>query len=219
MSDSQSVSAGAASDKSQETEKLAIETMLQRALQPIFEAVQQKLALLESKLEAKALSDFQNLRTPNLDHDFDSRSRPRAEHTPFESRNHRQSLGSNSTSTSQELTIRKSSFRLEKPKFEFPKDAKIDGSLDEATIKFFDECDRHIEMWKAMPENIEKTFEGSENFAIVTLPPAVQKKLAHSLDFVFSTAELCMWTEEEIETAKFWKKSYHFPSSKTYFGT
>ncbi len=66
----------------------------------------------DSQLEAKALSDFQNLRTPNLDHDFDSRSRPRAEHTPFESRNARQSLGSyhsNSTSTSQELTIRKSS--------------------------------------------------------------------------------------------------------------
>ena len=131
MSDSQSDSAGAVADKSQRDEKLDIEAMFQRALQPFFEAIQplvQKVALLESKLEAKAFSDFENLRTPNLDHDFDSRSRPRAEHTPFESRNARQSLGSyhsNSTSASQELTIRKSSFRLEKPKYEFPKDEKI----------------------------------------------------------------------------------------------
>ena len=209
MSDSQSASAGAAPDKSHETEKLAIEAMLQRALQPIFQAVQplvEKVALLESKLEARAFSDFQNLGTPTLDHDFDFKSRPRSEHTPFESRNHRQSLGSNATSSSQELTIRKSSFRLEKPKFENPKDSKIGGALNEAVIIFFDDCDRHIEMWKAMPENIEKTFEGSENFAIVSLPPAVQRKLAHSLEFVFAPAELCMWTEEEIAKAKFWKK-------------
>jgi hypothetical protein len=66
------------------------------------------------------------------------------------------SYHSSATASSQELTIRKSSFRLEQPKFEAPKDSKIDGALDEATIKFFDECDRHIEMWKAMPEMLKK---------------------------------------------------------------
>ena len=169
-----------------------------------FSKLDSKLDAAMSKYEAHSLSDLESLRSPALEQDASHDRR-----SSFDPRNARQSLGSyhsSGTASSQELTIRKSSFRLEKPKFEAPKDSKIDGSLDEATIKFFDECDRHIEMWKAMPENVEKTFEGSENFAIVSLPPAVQRKLAHSLDFVFSTAELCMWTEEEVAQAKFWKK-------------
>jgi hypothetical protein len=158
-----------------------------------------KLDAAISKFEAQSFSEIESLRSPAMGQ----------EASDGQSRHARQSLGSyhsSSSSSSQELTIRKSSFRLEKPKFEAPKDPKIDGSLDEATIKFFDECDRHIEMWKGMPENVEKTFEGSEKFAIVSLPPSVQRKLAHSLEFVFSPAELCMWTEEEIARAKFWKK-------------
>jgi hypothetical protein len=163
-----------------------------------FTKLDTKLDSAMSLFEARSFSDLESLKSPAPDASHDGRSRIAA----------RQSLGSyhSSASSSQELTIRKSSFRLEKPKFEAPKDSKIDGALDEATIKFFDDCDRHIEMWKAMPENIEKTFEGSENFAIVSLPPAVQRKLAHSLEFVFSPAELCMWTEEEIAKAQFWKK-------------
>ena len=165
-----------------------------------FKKLDTKLDSAMSLFEARSFSDLESLKSPALGQDA-----PNDRRSSFA----RQSLGSyhsSATASSQELTIRKSSFRLEKPKFEAPKDSKIDGSLDEATIKFFDECDRHIEMWKAMPENVEKTFEGSENFAIVSLPPAVQRKLAHSLDFVFSTAELCMWTEEEVAKAKFWKK-------------
>jgi len=165
-----------------------------------FTKLDSKLDAAMSRFEAQSFSELESLRSPALNQEVpDGRSRIAA----------RQSLGSyhsSASSSSQELTIRKSSFRLEKPKFEAPKDSKIDGALDEATIKFFDDCDRHIEMWKAMPENIEKTFEGSENFAIVSLPPAVQRKLAHSLEFVFSPAELCMWTEEEIAKAQFWKK-------------
>jgi hypothetical protein len=160
--------------------------------------VKENYSHLDSRIEAVSHQMHQSVQNAFPDQSPMSSS--------FREPHNRQSLGSYHSSASQELTIRKSSFRLEKPKFEAPKDTKLDGSLDEATIKFFDECDRHIEIWKAMPENIEKTFEGSENFAIVSLPPAVQKKLAHSLDFIFSTAELCMWTEEEIEKAKFWKK-------------
>ncbi len=41
----------------------------------------------------------------------------------------------------------KSSFRLDKPKFEFPTDPKNDGAFDESALKFIEECDRHIEIW------------------------------------------------------------------------
>ena len=152
--------------------------------------VLQKISELDSKFEAQSLGEFQTFRSPTAGHDL---------------RPNRYSLGSLRSTPSQELTVRKSSFRLDKPKFEPPKDPKIDGSTDEAVLKFFDECDRHMEAWKALPENSMNTFEGFENFALVSLPSAIQKNIAHSLNLVYSTAELIMWSVAEIRGAKYWK--------------
>jgi hypothetical protein len=107
-------------------------------------------ARIESKFEAKSSSDYGNSRSPE-----------------FDSRTQRQSLGSFQSSATfppHHLTVNKNPFRLEKPKFETPKDALIDGALDEAVLKFFDDCARHVEAWKAMAENSEKPFEGEHKF-------------------------------------------------------
>ena len=160
-------------------------------IEDLLQHVFHKLAELDSKIEAKSLVEFEALRSPTGDHDF--------------SRSNRQSFGSLRSASSQELVVRKSSFRLEKPKFEPPKDPRSDGSNDEAVLRYFDDCDRHIEVWKSMPENVQKTFEGSENFALVSLPPAIQKNIAHSLDLVYAPGELVMWTVAEIKQAKYWK--------------
>ena len=122
---------------------------------------------IESKFEAKSLSEFEHLKSPE-----------------FDPRNQRQSLGSfhsSSTTSHQQLTVNKNPFRLEKPKFEYPKDALIDGVLDEAVLKFFDDCARHVEAWKAMAENKEKPFEGEHNFVLISLPPDIQRQVAHSM--------------------------------------
>ena len=79
----------------------------------------------------------------------------------------------------------KSSFRLDKPKFEFPTDPKNDGAFDESVLKFIEECDRHIEIWLNLPENEDKQFEGSEVFALVSLPASVQKRVAHNLEKIY----------------------------------
>jgi hypothetical protein len=178
--------------------------MLQRALQPIFDAVQplaQKVAFLESKLEAKSYSEFESLRTPTLDRDYDSR--PRTVHRP-----NRQSVGSSRSLDSQDVVkVVKSSFRLDKPKFEFPSDLKEDGAFDDAVLKFIDECDRHIEMWLNLPENKDKEFEGSDVFALVTLPATVQKRCAHNLDLIFHKSEVIGWSLKQIQNAKYWDQA------------
>ena len=145
---------------------------------------------IESKFEAKSLSEFEHLKSPEFD--------PRIQ---------RQSLGSfhsSSTTSRQQLTVNKNPFRLEKPKFENPKDALIDGALDEAVLKFFDDCARHVEAWKAMAENKEKPFEGEHNFALISLPPDIQRQVAHSMELIYSVAEIVMWTPEEVQRASYW---------------
>ena len=128
----------------------------------------------------------------------------------FREPNHRQSLGSyHSTNSlsSQELVVRKNSFRLDKPKYEAPKDTSIDGALMDSVIKFFEDCDRYIEAWKVMAENKDKPFEGEHNFALLSLPAPVQREVAHSLDMIFSPAETVLWTVEELEEAVYWKRA------------
>ena len=128
----------------------------------------------------------------------------------FREPNHRQSLGSfhsSNTVSSQEVVVKKNSFRLDKPKYDAPKDTSIDGALDDSVLKFFDECDRYVEAWKAMAENKDKPFEGEHNFALLSLPGSVQKAVAHSFDLIFSTAEVVMWSAEELETAQYWKRA------------
>jgi hypothetical protein len=145
---------------------------------------------IESHFEAKSLSAFENLKSPDFD--------PRAQ---------RQSLGSfhsSSTLSPPQLTLNKNPFRLEKPKFENPKDASVDGALDDAVLKFFDDCSRHVEAWKAMAENKDKPFEGEHNFALISLPPDIQRQVAHSMEFIYSTAEVVMWTAAEVQSASYW---------------
>ena len=151
---------------------------------------------IEAKFDAKSLSEVEALKSPHLGPDFDFR--PRA----FEHRPSRQSLGSSRSLESQDsVKIVKSSFRLEKPKFEFPTDLKEDGAFDDAVLKFIEECDRHIEMWLNLPENKDKEFEGSEVFALVTLPATVQKRCAHNLEMIFHKSEIVGWSLKQIQQA------------------
>jgi hypothetical protein len=175
-----------------------------------------KLAELESKIEAKSLMTFPTLQPPlddqtrgsggiidpfDLPSDFSSRR--------FEHRPNRQSLGSFQSLNSQDVVVRnvKSSFRLEKPKFEFPSDSKNDGAFDESVLKFIEECSRHIEMWLHLPENENKQFEGSEVFALVSLPASVQKRVAHNLDMIYDKSEISGWSLEQIQKAKSWNRA------------
>jgi hypothetical protein len=96
---------------------------------------------------------------------------------------------------------------LEKPKFEPPKDPFIDGALDDAVLKNFDDCERHVEAWKAMTENKDKSFEGEHNYALISLPACTQREVAHSMDLIFSTAEVVMWSAEELVGASYWKRA------------
>jgi hypothetical protein len=101
----------------------------------------------------------------------------------------------------------KSSFRLDKPKFEFPTDPKNDGAFDESVLKFIEECDRHIEIWLNLPENEGKQFEGSEVFALVSLPAPVQKRVAHNLEKIYEKSELVGWSVKQIQAAKYWNQA------------
>jgi hypothetical protein len=101
----------------------------------------------------------------------------------------------------------KSSFRLDKPKFEFPPDLKNDGAFDESVLRFIDDCERHIEIWCSLPENEGKDFEGSEVFALVTLPATVQKRVAHNLDMIYEKSEISGWTLEQIQQAQYWNRA------------
>ena len=149
---------------------------------------------LDSKFEATALGEFDRIRSPEF----------HAESNESGFRSHRQSLGSYHSSSSQGSQVGKSSFRLEKPKYEYPKDPKVDGATDESVLKFIDECESHIVIWKTLPENKDKIFEGSENFALVSLPTSVQRSLAHSMDFAYSRGDLVTMTEEEVANVKWW---------------
>jgi hypothetical protein len=158
---------------------------------------------LDSKIEAVTL---ERMHSP-LQNPFSEQS---PMHPSFREPNHRQSLGSfhsSNTVSSQEVVVKKNSFRLDKPKYDAPKDTSIDGALDDSVLKFFDECDRYVEAWKAMAENKDKPFEGEHNFALLSLPGSVQKAVAHSFDLIFSTAEVVMWSAEELETAQYWKRA------------
>jgi len=124
-------------------------------------------------------------------------------------RPHRQSLGSLRSDDSQDVVVRnvKSSFRLDKPKFEYPTGSEMDGAFDESVLKFLEECDHHIEMWCSLPENKHKEFEGSEVFAIVSLPLPVQKRVSHNLEMIFEKSEIQGWSLEEIKQAKKWSET------------
>jgi len=155
-------------------------------------------AKIEAKFEAKSLSDFESLRSPILEHDF------RSDHRP-----NRQSLGTIRSQDSQDVVVRniKSSFRLDKPKFEPPSDVKNDGAFDESVLKFIEECDRHIEIWLHLPENKDKHFEGSEVFALVSLPASVQKRVAHNLDMIYEKSEIVGWSLQQIQRAVYWNRA------------
>jgi hypothetical protein len=168
-----------------------------------FRELKEHYSHLDSKIEAVTL---ERMHSP-LQNSFSEQS---PMHPSFREPNHRQSLGSfhsSNTVSSQEVVVKKNSFRLDKPKYDAPKDTSIDGALDDSVLKFFDECDRYVEAWKAMAENKDKPFEGEHNFALLSLPGSVQKAVAHSFDLIFSTAEVVMWSAEEIETAQYWKRA------------
>ena len=186
------------------------EDMLQRAMLPLV----QKIVELESKFEAKSL-----LSVPAFQSSLDDQPRggggnadsfespPEFNSRRFEHRPNRQSLGSFRSEDSQDVVVRKSSFRLDKPKFEYPLDTKNDGAFDDAVIKFLDECDHHIELWCNLPENKHKAFEGSEVFSIVSLPPGVQKRVSHNLEMIYEKSEISGWTVEQVQRAKTWSKA------------
>ena len=95
-----------------------------------FLALGAKVSSLDAKVEAKSFSELEALRSPLLDvgPDFKSRANQRS---------NRQSLGSLRSLEQQDVVkVVKSSFRLEKPKFDYPPDLKNDGAYDESVLKF-----------------------------------------------------------------------------------
>ena len=166
-----------------------------------FLALDAKVSSLDAKVEAKSFSEVEALRSPLLDvgSEFKSRANQRSD---------RQSLGSFRSLDQQDVVkVVKSSFRLEKPKFDYPPDLKNDGAYDESVLKFIDDCERHIEIWCSLPENEGKDFEGSEVFALVTLPAAVQKRVAHNLEMIYEKSEISGWTLEQIQKATYWNRA------------
>jgi hypothetical protein len=189
------------------------------AFEKFCQVIEDRFATMNSKIEALSLNAFQKLQSfppfeghsrasggtgENFEspHGFPTRSR--SDHRPD-----RQSLGSYQSHSSQDVVARvvKSSFRLDKPKFEFPADPKNDGAFDESVLKFIEECDRHIEIWLNLPENEGKQFEGSEVFALVSLPASVQKRVAHNLEKIYEKSELVGWSLKQIQAAKYWNQA------------
>ena len=204
--------AAAAADESSDPELNS-----KQVLEKIFSAFEARFAQLDSKIEAISLHAV-----PKFQSSFDNPARgggdsadPFESPTEFSSRSridhkpNRQSFGSSESHSSQDVVVRnvKSSFRLDKPKFEYPADTKNDGAFDESVLKFLDECEHHIEMWCNLPENKHKDFEGSEVFAIVSLPLAVQKRVAHNLEMIYEKSEISGWTVEQVQKAKTWNKA------------
>ena len=172
--------------------------------------MEDRFTKLDSKIEALSLSSFPS---PGIKFDAEARAaesfidpvpRSRSDHRPS-----RQSLGSYQSHNSQDEVTRivKSSFRLEKPKFDYPPDLKSDGAYDDSVLKFIDDCERHIEIWCSLPENKGKDFEGSEVFALVTLPAAVQKRVAHNLEMIYEKSEISGWTVEQVKKAVEWNQA------------
>lgn len=163
------------------------------AFEKICKMIEDRFSQMDSKIEALTLSTLSKLDSPpvltqargggtalgSFDSPPETNSR-RFEHRPnhqTEHRPNRQSLGSLRSEDSQNVVVTniKSSFRLDKPKFENPTDPKTDGAFDESVLKYIEECERHVEIWLNLPENEGKQFEGSEVFALVSLPASVQK--------------------------------------------
>jgi len=172
--------------------------------------MEDRFTKLDSKIEALSLSSFPS---PGIKFDAEACAAEslidpvpisRSDHRPS-----RQSLGSYQSHYSQDEVTRivKSSFRLEKPKFDYPPDLKSDGAYDESVLKFIDDCERHIEIWCSLPENKGKDFEGSEVFALVTLPAAVQKRVTHNLEMIYEKSEISGWPLEQIQKAKYWNRA------------
>jgi hypothetical protein len=209
-------------DVSMSSAESSPQTIIDAVVSKLFSSFEMRFAKLDSKIEALTFSAIQKIEVPvspepeigltngggaaanvnGASPDFNTRSR--SDHRP-----NRQSLGSFRSDESQDVVVRnvKSSFRLDKPKFEFPSDIKNDGAFDDSVLKFIEECNRHIEMWLNLPENMNKEFEGSEVFALVSLPAAVQKRVAHNLDMIFEKSEVIGWSLAEIQQAKMWNKA------------
>lgn len=210
-----SASAGALSVPENQDEgkpKLSLEDMIERAMQPLF----RKFSEFESKIEALNLMSVPKLQSSSYDQQRGVGASEESFHSPqeFSSRRvdhrpNRQSLGSYRSIDSQDVVVRnvQSSFRLDKPKFESPVDPKNDGAFDESVLKFIEACDRHIEIWLNLPENENKQFQGSEVFALVTLPPEVQRRVAHNLEMIYDKSDVFGWTLREIQAAESWDKA------------
>ena len=197
------------------------ELISEKVLQKILSAFETRFAQLDSKIDAKieaiSLLAVQTLpsslsnRARGGDESADSFESPPefSSRQRFEHRPNRQSFGSSQSHNSQDVVVRniKSSFRLEKPKFEYPSDLKNDGAFDESVVKFIEDCDRHIEMWLNLPENEHNEFEGSEVFALVSLPASVQKRVAHNLDMIYDKSEISGWSLDQIQRAKYWNRA------------
>ena len=187
--------------------------------------IEDRFSQMDSKIEALTLSTLSKLDSPPVLtrargggtalRPFDSppeiNSR-RFEHRPThqsEHRPNRQSLGSLRSEDSQNVVVTnvKSSFRLDKPKFENPTDPKTDGAFDESVLKYIEDCERHVEIWLNLPENEGKQFEGSEVFALVSLPASVQKRVAHNLERIYEKSELVGWSLKQIQEAKYWNNT------------
>jgi hypothetical protein len=188
-----------------------------KLLETILAAFDARFAQLDSKIEAMSLHAVPKFQSSSDDSargggegaDFlrsptDSSSRPKSDRRPS-----RYSFGSSESQSSQDVVVRNvnSSFRLDKPKFEFPSDTKNDGAFDESVLKFIDDCNRHIEMWLNLPENKHKEFEGSDVFALVTLPASIQKRVAHNLEMIFEKSEVTGWSLDQIQQAKLWRNA------------
>lgn len=122
---SESIGSGAVSMKNPSS--VSIEIILQQILGEIG-TLKAGFTQLDSKIEAVAQQQMESKVEEKLQSISTEQS---PSHPTFESRN-RHSMGSfNSLNSTQELVLRKNSFRLDKPKFEAPKDSLLDGALDE----------------------------------------------------------------------------------------
>lgn len=74
-------------------------------------------------------------------------------------------------------------------------------------MKFFDDCESHIQAWKAMSENKDKPFEGEHNFALISLPASVQIQSNDILLEFMAEFFICDIVEEMILGNPFLKET------------
>lgn len=187
------------------------ESPVDTAFEKFCQLIESRFSKMESRIEALTMSAIPKLQSSP---EFGTKAHgggaaeeflESPDGFPSRHRPNRQSMGSSRSLDSQEVVkVVKSSFRLEKSKFEFPTNLTEDGAFDDAVLKFIEECDRHIEMWLNLPENKDKEFEGSDVFALVTLPASVQKRCAHNLELIFHKSEIIGWSLKQIQQAKYW---------------